>query len=100
MNIYVGNLSKQVSEDDLRTAFESFGEISSIRIIKDRYTGESKGFAFVEMPAKQEAESAMQSLNASEIKGKTVTVNEARPRTDNDRSFGGGRRGGTWQNRY
>lgn len=99
MNIYVGNLSKAVSEDDLRTAFESFGEISSIRIIKDRYTGESKGFGFVEMPAKQEAESAMQRLNASEIKGKTVTVNEAKPRTDSNRSFGGARRSGTWQNR-
>lgn len=99
MNIYVGNLSREVTEDDLREAFASFGQITSVTIIKDKFTNESKGFGFIEMPAKQEAQSAMNSLNGTDLKGKTITVNEARPRTDNRRS-GGRQRGGVWQNRY
>ena len=100
MNIYVGNLSQQVAEDDLREAFESFGQVTAIKIIKDKYTSESKGFGFVEMPAKQEAESAMEDLNGTDLKGKTITVNEARPRSDNRRSGGGRYRSGGRQSRY
>ncbi len=100
MNIYIGNLSQQVTEDDLRAAFESFGQVTSINIIKDRFTSESKGFGFIEMPTKQEATSAMEKLNGTELKGKTITVNEAKPRSDNRRSGGGKQRSGTWQNRY
>jgi len=100
MNIYVGNLSQQVAEDDLREAFESFGQVTAIKIIKDKYTSESKGFGFVEMPAKQEAESAMEDLNGTDLKGKTITVNEAKPRSDNRHSGGGRHRSSGRQNRY
>jgi len=100
MNIYVGNLSQQVTENDLREAFESFGQVTDIKIIKDRFTSESKGFGFIEMPAKQEAESAMEDLNGTDLKGKTINVNEARPRSDNRHSGGGRQRSGVWQNRY
>ena len=109
MNIYVGNLANNITEDDLRTAFESFGQVTEIKIIKDRFTSESKGFGFVEMPAKQEAQAAMDELNGTELKGKAITVNEARPRTENRRSGsggGGGRQrsggggGGGYQKRY
>ncbi len=104
MNIYVGNLSPEVTEEDLREAFESFGQVSSVKVIKDRFTGEPRGFGFVEMPAGQEARSAMDGLNTSELKGKQMVVNEARERSDNRRGGGGGRRrsggGGVWQNRY
>jgi len=98
MNIYVGNLSQQVTENDLREAFESFGQVTAIKIIKDRLTSESKGFGFIEMPTKQEATSAMDDLNGTDLKGKTITVNEARPRSDNGRSGGGRQRSGVWQN--
>jgi RNA recognition motif-containing protein len=93
MNIYVGNLSYQANEDDLRQAFESFGEVTSVTIIKDRYTSESKGFGFVEMPSKAEAQSAIEGLNGKDLKGKTLNVNEARPRTDNRGSRGNKGRG-------
>ena len=99
MNIYVGNLSREVTEDDLREAFASFGQITSVTIIKDKFTNESKGFGFIEMPAKQEAQSAMNSLNGTDLKGKTINVNEARPRADNRRQ-GGRQKSGVWQNRY
>jgi RNA recognition motif-containing protein len=98
MNIYVGNLSHQVTENDLREAFESFGQVTDIKIIKDRFTSESKGFGFIEMPAKQEAESAMEDLNGTDLKGKTINVNEARPRSDNRGNGGGRQRSGVWQN--
>jgi len=91
MNIYVGNLSYEITEEDLQEAFEAFGKVESVRIIKDKYSGRSKGFGFVEMPAKGEAESAIEGLNGKELKGRTLNVNEARPRSE-DR--GGGRRGG------
>jgi cold-inducible RNA-binding protein len=99
MNIYVGNLSRDVSEDDLRNAFMAFGDVSSANVIKDKFSGESKGFGFVEMPNKAEAQSAIQSLNGKDIKGRNVTVNEARPRTEGPRpggrpGGGGGRPGG------
>ncbi len=103
MNIYVGNLSPEVTEDDLREAFESFGQVTSVKVIKDRFTGEPRGFGFIEMPAKQEAKSAMDGLNTTELKGKPIIVNEARERSDKRRGGGGRRRsggGGVWQNRY
>ncbi len=90
MNIYVGNLSYEVTEEDLKEAFEAFGAVETAKIIKDNYTGRSKGFGFVEMPAKDEAESAINDLNDKELKGRTLKVNEARPRTE---SRGGGRGG-------
>jgi RNA recognition motif-containing protein len=92
MNIYVGNLSRDISEEDLKQAFEAFGQIESVSVVKDKYSGESRGFGFVEMPAKDEAQSAIDGLNGKDLKGQSLNVNEARPRSDNRRS--GGRRGG------
>ncbi len=92
MNIYVGNLSRDVTEEDLRQAFEAFGKVETVSIIKDKFSGESRGFGFVEMPAKAEAEAAIADLNGKEIKGRPIKVNEARPRPEGRR--GGGRRGG------
>ena len=94
MNIYVGNLSQDVTEDDLRQAFEAFGEVSSVNIIKDRLSGESRGFGFIEMPAKTEAEAAIASLNGKDIRGRDINVNEARPRAQGRGPGGGGGRGG------
>jgi RNA recognition motif-containing protein len=91
MNIYVGSLSYNVTEEDLKQAFEAFGEVESVKIIKDMYSGRSKGFGFVEMPGNSEAQSAIESLNGKEMKGRTVKVNEARPRSEGRR---GGRRAG------
>jgi len=93
MNIYVGNLSREVTEDDLRQAFEAFGQVESANIIKDKFSGESRGFGFVEMPSKNEAQSAIDGLNGQDLMGRVVNVNEARPKTANRRG-GGGRRGG------
>jgi RNA recognition motif-containing protein len=92
MNIYVGNLSFDVNEDDLRKAFEGFGQVKSINIITDKYNGMSKGFGFVEMSSQDEAQAAIAGLNGKELKGRAVNVNEARPRTDNRGGGGGGRR--------
>ncbi len=95
MRIYVGNLSYSATEDDLRKAFEAFGEVESATIVMDRETGRSKGFGFVEMPTAAEAQTAIAELNGKDLKGRTVTVNEARPRTDRGPSDrGGGRMGG------
>ena len=80
MNIYVGNLSYDSSEDNIKDAFSAFGNVSEVRLITDRYSGRSKGFAFVEMPDSGEAESAIQGLNGTSLEGRTLTVNEARPR--------------------
>jgi RNA recognition motif-containing protein len=91
MNLYVGNLSYRLTEDELRQAFEEYGQVSSCTIIKDRATGESKGFGFLEMPNRDEAEQAMQSLNGRDLKGRKLNVNEARPRTE---AAGGAARGG------
>jgi len=93
MNIYVGNLSNEVTEEDLKQAFETFGEVESVKIIKDKYTNRSKGFGFVEMPSKEEGQSAIDDLNGKELKGKALNVNVARPRTES-RSRGGGYGGG------
>ena len=89
MNIYVGNLANEVTEEDLKQAFDAFGKVESVKIIKDKYTNRSKGFGFVEMASKTEGQSAIDGLNGKELKGKTLNVNEARPRTEN-RGRGGG----------
>ena len=94
MNIYVGNLSYDVSEENLRQAFEAFGQVSSATIVKDKYSGQSKGFGFVDMPSAEEARSAINQLNGKELKGRALNVNEARPRTEGGRGGGGGGRGG------
>ncbi len=97
MNIFVGNLSRDATEQDIRQAFEAFGAVSSAAVIKDRMTQESRGFGFIEMPNTSEAQAAIQALNGSDIKGRRINVNEARPREErSDRSGfgGGGGRGG------
>jgi len=94
MNIYVGNLSHQTTEDDLRQAFEAFGQVESVNIIKDRFSGESRGFGFVEIASKQEAQKAIEEMNGKDLMGRAVNVNEARPKTDRRDSRGGGRGGG------
>ena len=97
MNIFIGNLSYNVSEGDLRQTFEAFGQVASATVIKDEQSGRSKGFGFVEMPEKAEAQSAIEVLNGKALKGRTITVNEARPhandRRGRDRGGGGDRRG-------
>ena len=93
MNIFIGSLSFKATENDLREAFEAFGEVSSASIITDRETGRSKGFAFVEMPNQAEAEEAVKELNGKEIAGRAVVVNEARPRENKPRRNNGGFRG-------
>ncbi|MDZ7333131.1 MAG: RNA-binding protein [candidate division KSB1 bacterium] len=101
MNLYIGNLSEKVTDDDLRQTFETYGEVSSAKVITDRYTKASRGFGFVEMPVQQDALTAMDELNNTELKGKRIVVNEARQRTDKRRdSSSPGRRNSTWQNRY
>jgi hypothetical protein len=92
MNIYVGNLSHEVTEEDLRLAFEPFGQVESATIIQDKHSGQSKGFGFVEMASKAEGQSAIDGLNGKELKGKALNVNEARARTER-RGQGGGRGG-------
>jgi len=92
MNIYVGNLPHKVTEDEVRQAFAEFGQITEVRLITDKFSGESKGFGFVEMPSKAEAEKAIEEMNGKELMGRALNVNEARPKTD--RGGGGGRRGG------
>jgi len=96
MNIYVGNLSYEVTEEDLRQAFEQSGQVESVSIIMDKYSGRSKGFGFVEMPSNVEGQAAIEGLNGKELKGRALNVNEARPRTENrgDRGGYGGGRGG------
>jgi cold-inducible RNA-binding protein len=92
MNIYVGNLADGVTEDELRQAFEAHGQVSSARIITDKFSGQSRGFGFVEMSNGDEAQAAINALNGSDLKGQILRVNEARPPTGGGR--GGGRRGG------
>ena len=92
MKIYVGNLSYNATEDDVRTAFEAYGEVNTVDIIMDRETGRSRGFAFVDMPDGAQAKEAIDNINLQEIAGRKVTVNEARPKTD--RGPRGGGRGG------
>ncbi len=94
MNIYVGNLSPDTTETELRDAFAAFGQVQTATIIKDRNSGEPRGFGFVEMPARTEAQNAIKSLNGTVLKGRTLNVNEARPRTEGGGGGGGGRRSG------
>ncbi len=82
MNIYVGNLSYDVTEDEVRDIFSPHGEISSLSIIKDKYSGQSKGFGFVEMPNQAEAEEAIKTLNESDLKGRNIKVNQAKPKEE------------------
>ena len=91
-SIYVGNLSSNATEDGLREAFSQYGKVSSVDIIKDRETGRPRGFAFIEMPDGKEAATAIKEMNLREIAGRSITVNEAKPRADRPRSGGGRRR--------
>ena len=94
MKIYVGNLAWDVSDDDLLQAFSAHGQVATADVIKDRYSGESRGFGFVEMANRTEAMAAIAGLNGKELKGRTLNVNEARPRTEGSREGGGSRYGG------
>jgi cold-inducible RNA-binding protein len=104
MNLYVGNLLFDVAENDLRALFEPFGQVTEVRLIMDKFSGKSKGFGFIEMPSKDEAQKAIAELNGKDMKGRAMTVNEARPKTERGsrggfgngrgrRGFGGGGRG-------
>lgn len=88
MNIYVGNLSYEVTEDELRQEFEAFGEVTSVNIPTDRYTGRPRGFAFVEMPTEPEAQAAIKEMDGKTLKERMLKVNTARPRTEDRGSFG------------
>ena len=90
MKIYVGSLSKDVTDAELRHAFEAFGQVASAEVMKDKVSGASKGFGFVEMPAQAEAHAAIQGLNGKDLKGRPLTVNEARQRTEGRRDGGKG----------
>jgi RNA recognition motif-containing protein len=92
-NIYVGNLSFQTDEETLRQTFSQFGQVDNVNIVRDRDSGQPRGFAFVEMANDSEAETAMQQLNGSALDGRNLTVNEARPKTDRGGGGGGGGRG-------
>lgn len=96
MNIFVGNISRNATEDDIREAFSAFGKVDTVSILKDKFSGESRGFGFVEMSSKSEAEAAIAGLNGKDLKGRALTVNEARPKTESrgGGGGGGGRRGG------
>lgn len=89
MNIYVGNIPWDLTDEELKSAFEAHGQVSTAKIITDKYTGKSRGFGFVEMPEKSEAEKAISGLNGKDLKGREIVVNEARPRKEGSR---GGRR--------
>jgi len=98
MNIYVGNLLFDVTEDELKELFAPFGQVTEVRLIMDKFSGKTKGFGFIEMPSKEEAEKAIEGLNGKDIKGRAMTVNEAKPKTERGGrggrgSFGGGGRG-------
>ena len=96
MKIYVGNLSYNTTEEDLRQLFTPLGQVTSVSVVKDKYGGRSKGFAFVEMPSISEGQAAIAALNGKNLKDRTLTVNAARPRTDDNRggSYGNKRGGG------
>ena len=99
MNIYCGNLPYGLTEDEMRQAFEAYGAVEAARIITDKFSGNSKGFGFVEMPNDAEGQAAIAALNGTELKGREIKVNEARPREDRGgrgRPGGGGGGGGRW----
>ncbi len=101
MNIFCGSLPFSLKEDELRSFFEEYGEVTSAKIITDRFSGRSKGFGFVEMPVEDEARKAISELNGAEVDGRTIVVNESEERKDSNRrsNFGGGNRGGGGFNR-
>ena len=94
MNIYIGNMSFETTEDNLRDAFKAFGEVSTVKVITDNDSGRPKGFAFIEMPTKDEAQAAISGLNGTELNGRTLNVNEAKAKNENsgNRSGGNGHR--------
>jgi RNA recognition motif-containing protein len=89
MNIYVGNLSFDITQDELEQAFAAHGEVESASVIEDKYTGRSRGFGFVEMPKSDEARAAIEQMNGTDLKGRQLNVNEAKPKSDNRRNGGG-----------
>jgi RNA recognition motif-containing protein len=100
MNIYVGKLAQNVTEDELRAAFAEFGKVDAVNIIKDKYTNRPKGFGFVEMPSAEEAKSAISQLHGKDMQGQALDVNEARPRVEGSRGGGGGRRSSSGGRRF
>lgn len=96
MNMYIGNLSHDVTDSDLREAFETYGEVSSAKVIKDNYSGMSRGFGFVEMPNNSEVDRAMKALNGEDLKGKALKVSEARPKSEKRKHRGNRGWGGSW----
>ena len=92
MDIYVGNLAHDATDDDLREAFEAFGQVEKANVIRDKISGESRGFGFVEMPSKDEAQTAIDEMNGKDLKGRAINVDESRPKAP--RGGGGGRGGG------
>ena len=100
MKIYVGNLSYETTDETIREAFESFGQVTSAKVIKDKYSGQSKGFGFVEMSMQNQAQAAITSLNGKDLMGKQITVSEARPRPDQGRTGGGRMTYGGRRDRY
>lgn len=95
MNIYLGNLPYNIKEDEIMELFEEYGNVSTVKLITDKFTGKSKGFGFVEMPNDEEAKKAIEELNGKEVNSRNITVNEAREKTDDNR---GGNRGGGGRN--
>ncbi len=93
MRLYVGNVARDVTEEDLREAFQAFGQVTEVTIVKDKFNNVPKGFAFVEMPVQAEAQKAIEALKGTELKGRSLDINEARPRTERS-NRGGGYRGG------
>lgn len=96
MNLYVGNLPYSTTEDDLRSAFAEFGEVQSVNVISDKFTGQSKGFAFVEMVENAAADAAIKALNDTSMGGRNIKVNQAKPRGERPARSGGGGGGGRW----
>jgi RNA recognition motif-containing protein len=94
MNIYVGNLPYSVTDADLRETFSQYGDVSNVQLISDKFTGESKGFGFVEMDNNSQADAAIKALNGTAMKGRNITVNQAKPKSDRP-SHGGGGGGGS-----
>jgi len=92
MNIYVGNLAFEVTDEELRQLFAAHGDVQSASVVKDRFSGESRGFGFVEMPARKDAETAIEALNGTDLRGRSIMVNEAKPKTP--KRGGGGPGGG------
>lgn len=90
MNIYVGNLAYNATDEELRAAFEAFGQVTSVKIVRDRDSGRSRGFAFVEMEDGEGAQNAVAQMNGKDLKGRNLVVNEARPREEGNRGGGGG----------